>query len=623
MRGLGVLIVFVLPGGIFAAELSKDERKTKATIENVIRSAGRNYSAGKFDQAGKTVRRAMTEIDAAIKGGSPELFDALQPAMKRISRAHTLLEFEGVSLPLFRPPSRPQSKMNKEPSPSPNEISFTKIVAPILRRRCGRCHVADTKGKFSMATFTALMKGPPEGVVIFAGDIAGSRLIEIIESGDMPRGGGRVTPQELTTLKSWIQTGAKFDGEQPDASIGGIATPAPATDPNPKPMVRKPTGKETVSFSKEVAPLLIDNCKGCHLEAMTTRGGLRIDTFAQLMRGGDSGAMIQSGNGEASLLINKLKGTEGQRMPAGGRPPLSAESINLITKWIDEGAALDGASESQPLTVMSQLAWATSANSDEISERRQAAMERNLKLAITSGAEVQSKATKNFFVIGPVPTGTIDLVAQQAEEQMKLIATVLPPVDRPVYRGRATIVVLPKRYDYSEFGKMIEQRSLPSDWTSHWKFDGMDAYVAVVASARDDESVIAGRLAPPLVSLAVAAQGSGVPHWLAAGVGAVATEQKAGRRDRKSRQKQEAELIAAVSAMKNAKQFLDSKLTPEQTDRTGKAIVASMLEGKRRRGYDKMVRALADGMPFEQAFITGYGMPIERYVDRWKASWSR
>ena len=28
-------------------------------------------------------------------------------------------------------------------------------------------------------------------------------------------------------------------------------------------------------------------------------------------------------------------------------------------------------------------------------------------------------------------------------------------------------------------------------------------------------------------------------------------------------------LIAAVSAMTNAKQFLDSKLTPEQTDRTG------------------------------------------------------
>ena len=48
-----------------------------------------------------------------------------------------------------------------------------------------------------MATFAALMKGPPEGVVvIFAGDTVGSRLIETIETGDMPRGGGKVSPQE-------------------------------------------------------------------------------------------------------------------------------------------------------------------------------------------------------------------------------------------------------------------------------------------------------------------------------------------------------------------------------------------------------------------------------------------
>lgn len=627
MRTLILLILFaqspfVLPGAILAAELTKEEKKTQTTIENVIRSAARNYAAEKYNEAGEAVRRAMREVDAAISTGSPDLFEALQPSINRISRAHTLLEFEGITLPPLRTRKPPKANMKAEVETTPassSDISFTKTVAPILLGRCGNCHVTGTKGKFSMATYTALMKGPPEGVVIFAGDSVGSRLIETIESGDMPRGGGKVMPEELAILKSWIQSGAKFDGDEPDKPINGrvVATSTAAS----KPMVRAPTGNETVSFSKEVAPLLIDNCKGCHLDAMTTRGGLRMDTFAQLLRGGDSGSVIQNGSGDASLLIKKLKGTEGQRMPAGGRPPLSDEDIGLISQWIDEGATLDGASPAQPLTVMSQLAWANSATADEMSERRKTTVERNLKLAVASGSELQRKTTENFYVIGLVASGTIDLVAQTAEDRMKQVSAVVPGGENAIFRGRATIVVLPKRYDYSEFAKMIEQRSLPSDWDSHWNFDGIDAYVAVVASDRDDEPAISERLASPLVSLAVAAQGSGVPFWIAQGVGAVTTTGKSGRRDRLAMQKEEAELMAAVGAIRNAKQFLDGKLTPDQTVRTGTALVATMLEGKRRRGYDKMMQELTNGMPFEQAFGVGFGMSVEQYVDGWLRTW--
>ncbi len=385
MRSIAILILFAIPSNLFAADLSKQEKKIVADIQALIRTAGKGYSVGEYERAGQAVREAIKQVQSAVNSGSPELYDALQPSLARISRAHTLLEFEGVTLPPFRRPDRPESgparskdaeskpatksepaklrprktrpKPTVPPSP-PDPISFSKTVAPILVNRCGRCHVADSKGKFSMATFNALMKGPPEGVVIFAGDSVGSRLIETIESGDMPRGGGKVAPAELATLKAWIESGAKFDGSEPDAPIDGKAMPVPPTN-NPRPVVRKATGKETVSFAKDVAPLLIENCNGCHLDAMTTRGGLRMDTFAQLLRGGDSGSIIQSGNAEASLLIKKLRGTEGQRMPAGGRPPLSEESIQLIATWIDEGATLDGASESQPLTVISQLAWAT------------------------------------------------------------------------------------------------------------------------------------------------------------------------------------------------------------------------------------------------------------------------
>jgi len=362
-----------------AADLTTRERQMIRVINATVVKAGTSYAAGNFEKAGANIREVMKQLEAATKEGSPDLYDALEPAMKRILKAHTMLEFENITLPPFRRPKRPEAAPKsvtakpkpparptprnpiptKPPPPAPETmISFTKTVAPILVSRCGRCHVSDSKGGFNTATFAALMKGPPEGVVIFAGDTVGSRLIEVIETGDMPRGGGKLTPQELQTLKAWIVSGAKFDGTDPSEPIAGGPMPTTASTGL---AVRRSTGSETVSFAADIAPLLVGNCNGCHIDAMQTRGGLRMDTFAQLLRGGDSGDVIIPGKGEESLLIQKLRGKVGEQMPAGGRPALSDESIKLISTWIDEGATLDGASDSQPLRVMSQLAWAASA----------------------------------------------------------------------------------------------------------------------------------------------------------------------------------------------------------------------------------------------------------------------
>ena len=624
MRRLLILILsadcllFAPQRGILAADLTKPEQRQQTTIENLIRTAGRNYRDGKYDQAGDAVRKAMSELNAAAQSGSPELFDTLKPSIKRISRAHTLLEFEGVTLPPFRVPKRPEQKPAAAMQPAQDGVSFVSVVAPILAKRCGSCHIESAKGNFSMASYSVLMKGPPEGVVIFPGDVVGSRLIETIVSGDMPRGGGKVLPDELDTLKKWIADGARFDGSQPTAPISNVVA---STQPSVvRPMVRQATGKETVSFARDVAPLLIENCKGCHLDSMRTRGGLRMDTFAQLIRGGDSGPLLTPGKGAESLLVQRLRGMSGDRMPAGGRPALSEDSIKLIAKWIDEGATLDGSSQSQPLQVMSQLAWATSATPDQVSQRRSELSLRNLKLAAPTATNFPQTETENFLVIGDVSPATIDLVASQAESHLKEIRNLLPTREKPLFRGRATIIVLPKRYAYSEFAKMIEQRTLPNDWLSHWKFDGIDAYVALVATDRDDEQAIADRIANPLTSLAVASQG-GVPDWFAEGLGRAVSQTRNKRGDRNAAQQSEAALRSAISAVKNPKQFFDEQLTPQQTERIATALVASMLEGKRRRGFNQTMRKLSSGDAFEQAFVAGYGVSLSDYFNQWLASW--
>ena len=623
-----------------AAGLTPQEKKTVQSVNASVLRAGKSYAAEEFDASAEYIRTAIKQIEEAATQGSPKLYDALLPAMQRIEKARTLLDFEGVTLPAFKRPTRPQEAPAKPPAgtppapgkpapgkpapgqPAPTDgISFTKSVAPILSSRCGRCHASDSKGGFNLATYTALMKGPPEGVVIFAGDTVGSRLIETIETGDMPRGGGKVSPEELKILKDWIVAGAKFDGTDPAAPIAAGATPD--EPPRPRLKAMKATGKETVSFAADVAPLLVESCKGCHINAMRASGGLNMDTFAQLLRGGDSGDIIIPGNGKDSLLVQKLRGSMGLRMPAGGRPAFSEDSIQLISTWIDEGATLDGASDNQPLQIMSQLAWAAAATPEELSGRRAEIAGDNIKLVIPTGSDIATETTDHFFVVGTAAPDTIKLVADLAEEQMKAVKSVVSAdPGQAFFKGRATIFVMPKRYDYSEFAKMVEGRGIPNGWSSHWKYDGIDGYVSLVATDRDDRDEIEARLTSPLVSLAVATRGGDVPRWLAEGTGKVIAKRHGNTekspRGRTPKASVNRELVEALTAMGSAKQFLDGKLTPEHADLIATDLMTAMLDRAQRKGFDGLLRNLGRGLPFEKAFIQSFEATPQQFVDAWK-----
>lgn len=624
---LSLLVCGLNPGTTRAAELDRRQKAMVSSIGASINRAGKAYFDGKYESSGNEIRKALQQVERAVDLGSPELYDAIVVHIDKISRAHVLLELEGISLPPFRRPQRPASAPTPSstpgtPSPTPagdsTLVSFTKQVAPILVGKCGRCHVSASRGGFNTANYAALMKGPPEGVVVFAGDVIGSRLVETIETGDMPRGGAKVSPAELKTLKDWIMQGAKFDGSDPSEMIAAGTAPAATPRPDP-PKIAMATGKETVSFSFDIAPLLVENCGGCHIDAMQVRGGLRMDTFVQMMRGGDSGAIITPGRGEASLLVKKLRGTatDGERMPAGGRPPLSDDSITLISKWIDEGATID-ADQNQPVKVISRLAWASRATSAELSAKRVEMANQNYKLANPT-ASLTEHMTDHFRVMGTGSQQTMELVGRIAEKHLKIAKSVARPRSgqdaEDYFHGRATIYVLPKRYDYSEFAKMVEQRSVPGDWSAHWKSDGIDAYAATVATESEEEDAIESRLLAPVVSLAVATRGLDVPRWFAEGLGsAIALQQNS----KSVSEKEKLRVLAteAVSSVKDAKAFLDNKLTPEQADSFGTALAMSMLDRKRRKSTDATMRQLGDGKSFDDAFLAGFGVTPVVYIDQ-------
>jgi hypothetical protein len=146
-----------------------------------------------------------------------------------------------------------------KPAPKPAAkpaLTFTAQVAPILSRHCGGCHIAGRKGGFQMVSYAGLMKSG----MVQPGVGESSRLVEVILSGDMPRGGGKVSPEDTGVLMKWIDAGAPFDGPDPNAPIDAMArqatAPPPAVAPT-KPIVAVKLKSGEVSFAADVAPVLV------------------------------------------------------------------------------------------------------------------------------------------------------------------------------------------------------------------------------------------------------------------------------------------------------------------------------------------------------------------------------
>jgi len=93
-------------------------------------------------------------------------------------------------------------------------------------------------------------------------------------------------------------------------------------------------------YAKHIDPILDKNCVACHGEAKE-KGGLRMDSYELLMRGGKDGAVIVPGQAERSLLIERVTLPMGQEhaMPAEGRAPQKAEEIAWLKAWIQQGAS--------------------------------------------------------------------------------------------------------------------------------------------------------------------------------------------------------------------------------------------------------------------------------------------
>ena len=96
---------------------------------------------------------------------------------------------------------------------------------------------------------------------------------------------------------------------------------------------------QPVHFQADVRPILMEHCAECH-GGVKKASGFSVLSRESMLQEGDSGTPgLVSGDSEESSLIVRIRSKDlDERMPPEGHDALSADQIEILTKWIDEGA---------------------------------------------------------------------------------------------------------------------------------------------------------------------------------------------------------------------------------------------------------------------------------------------
>ena len=91
-------------------------------------------------------------------------------------------------------------------------------------------------------------------------------------------------------------------------------------------------------FHKQVRPILEVSCIECH-GVEKQKGDLRMDTLANLLKGGDSGPAIVPGNIDESILLERIfLPVEDDEIMPPENGPLSLNQQDILKRWIITGA---------------------------------------------------------------------------------------------------------------------------------------------------------------------------------------------------------------------------------------------------------------------------------------------
>lgn len=581
-----LLAMFVGPGTAVAA-VTPEQREQLAELRKTISSASRYFRARKYDESAEELGEALgliATLEASDESG--DLERTLKASKTSTENLAKRLKAAGVDV---------------SGTPGEGAVSFSNDVAPMLVRRCGNCHVSRTRGEFGMPTFEALS----EAGVVEPGDSDASHMVELIREGEMPKGGGKLTEEELAALTTWIDAGAKFDGDDPKAPLGTLGESGQPAMVE----LQQATGDEQVQFSQDLAPVIVENCFPCHTGNQPS-ARLSLSTFRGILRGGNNGPIVDPSDVAMSLLLRKLRGMEGQRMPLQ-KPALEPSVIAKFETWISEGAKFDGRDANQPLERMVRMDIASRMSHEELAKQRMGLALDNWRLAKPTEEPFQAE-TDGLVLVGNVDAERLQQLGELAQQQLNAIAALVrTPAGDPLIKGRATLFVFSRRYDYSELGRMVEKRELSPDWTGHWTYDVIDAYACLLLP-RDEEAPLDARLAELLGGLYVESRGV-VPAWFSEGSSRAIAARVAARSDEVL--DWIAELKDLHATIDNPEALLGNSLPEAESKLLRFGFVQFLMSDIKR--YTRLLESLGEGTEFDSALKEAYGREAPELVELW------
>ncbi len=352
----------------------------------------------------------------------------------------------------------------------------------------------------------------------------------------------RLAQAKVAKKKARGKRGMPKKGEAQDAEAG--TTPAPAS-----------AGDSELKFSRDIAPILVGNCIGCHnAKDKDKRGKLDMTSFKKLMVGSDKQKVVIPGKSDASPLVLRIKGEETPKMPPGNRN-LADFAIEKIEKWVQGGARLDaGIDENAPLSSIAstpeQLRQSKLAGMTP--EARDAQVE---KVGRDRWKKVSSKTTPevtpspHFLLFGNLPKERASATLKGMEAQYLQLRGMLstpkaPGLDRA---EKFSLYVFGDRNSFVEFVRGIENREVEPGDQATSDLKGSEPYVAVIdplggreetagpssrktaRSKRDDSgagmSRSLGGVLTEQFAIGFLKQAGDPPRWLTLGMGAYLASQ--------------------------------------------------------------------------------------------------
>jgi len=358
----------------------------------------------------KELERALNEARVALETSVKEVgvsLEALTLREPELLKTETSLRTYETALRLVEASRSKQAKKSLDETPSAVDIPvnlvatlpkptdaqhelFNTRVLPVLADNCFGCHGEEKQESgMRLDSLAGMLAGGERGPAVVPGDPGESRLIAAIrQEGDlkMPPT-GKLGSVATALVTEWVRSGASFGkDESPALAIAPSPTPKPVdqtvvakseVDPGEIPPSKKSVSfataltnlkkkntalsaatidriksaqsaveTSTVSFNRDILPILSNNCFACHGPDQATReGGLSLHKPEGAYGDLESGSVpVVPGDRDASALFNRITAEDpDDRMPPSDfDKELSENDIAQLTRWIDEGAPWEG-----------------------------------------------------------------------------------------------------------------------------------------------------------------------------------------------------------------------------------------------------------------------------------------